>query len=85
MAGSNAKNMATTIASRAVAATTPRARARARTNPRASSTSRRTRAIADANAEATAEDARELAAWLSYDKGVDASGLVFKELSLIHI
>ena len=77
--GSNAKNMATTIASRAVAATTPRARARARTNPRASSTSRRTRAIADANAEATAEDARELAAWLSYDKGVDASGLVFKE------
>ncbi len=79
VAGSNAKNMATTIASRAVAATTPRERARARTNPRASSTSRRTRAIADANAEATAEDARELAAWLSYDKGVDASGLVFKE------
>jgi len=71
--------MSSTNTSRAVAATSTRTSARARANHRASSTSRRTRAIADADAEATAEDARELAAWLSYDKGVDASGLVFKE------
>ena len=30
-------------------------------------------------ATASAEDARELAAWLSYDRGVDASALAFKE------
>jgi len=39
----------------------------------------RARATASAIAGVSAEDARELAAWLSYDKKVDTSALTFKE------
>ena len=48
-------------------------------SPSSRSRTIRARAVADANAVVAVEDARELAAWLSYDKGVDASALAFKE------
>ena len=66
--------------SRAVVSTArDAARARRASDPSRARGLGRTRAVARPGAVVAVEDARELAAWLSYDKGVDASALAFKD------
>ena len=68
----------TTAATTATGTGTGRTRARTSARGRRSATVR-ARATASASAGVSAEDARELVAWLSYDKKVDTSALTFKE------